>query len=76
MQYAGSLQSLSNYQWHFHRTGTKIFTIHMETRKNPNRQSSLEKKRMELEESTFLTSEYTTKLHSSRHFGSGTKTET
>ena len=28
----------------FHRTGTKIFTIHMETQKNPNRQSSLEKK--------------------------------
>ena len=30
---------------------------------------------MELEESTFLTSDYTTKLQSSRHYGTGTKTE-
>ena len=30
---------------------------------------------MELEESTFLTSDYTTKLQSSRHYGAGTKTE-
>ena len=29
---------------------------------------------MELEESTFLTSDYTTKLHSSRQHGTGTKT--
>jgi len=29
---------------------------------------------MELEESTFLTSNYTTKLQSSRHYGTGTKT--
>ena len=27
----------------FHRTGTKKFTIHMETQKTPNSQSSLEK---------------------------------
>ena len=37
----------------FHRTRTKAFTIHMETQKTPNSQSSLEK-RMELEESTLL----------------------
>ena len=30
---------------------------------------------MELEESTFLTSDYTTKLQSSRQCGTGTKTE-
>ena len=30
---------------------------------------------MELEESTFLTSDYTTKLQSSRQYGTGTKTE-
>ena len=30
---------------------------------------------MELEESTFLTSDYTTKLQSSRRYGTGTKTE-
>ena len=47
----------------------------METQKTPNSQSSLEKKRMELEESTFLTSDYTTKLQSSRQYRTGTKTE-
>ena len=30
---------------------------------------------MELEESTVLTSDYATKLQSSRHYGTGTKTE-
>ena len=30
---------------------------------------------MELEDSTFLTSDYTTKLQSSRQYGTGTKTE-
>ena len=30
---------------------------------------------MELEESTFLTSDYTTKLQSSRQYGTGTETE-
>ena len=30
---------------------------------------------MELEESTFLTSDYPTKLQSSRQYGTGTKTE-
>ena len=30
---------------------------------------------MELEESTFLTSDYTTKLQSSRQYGTGTKSE-
>ena len=32
-------------------------------------------RRTELEESSFLTSDYTTKLQSSRQFGTGTKTE-
>ena len=57
----------------FQRTRTKNFTIHMETQKTPNSQSSLEKE--ELEESSFLTSDYTTKLQSSRQHGTGTKTE-
>ena len=48
----------------------KKFTIHMETQKIPNSQISLKK-----EESTFLTSEYTTKLQSSRQYGTGRKTE-
>jgi len=30
---------------------------------------------MELEESTFLSSDYTTKLQSSRQYGTGTKTD-
>ena len=30
---------------------------------------------MDLEESTFLTSDYTTKLQSTREYGTGTKTE-
>ena len=46
----------------FHRTRTKYLMIHMETQKTPNIQSSLEK-------------DYTTKLQSSRHYGTGTKTE-
>ena len=37
------MQSLSNYQWQFHRTRTKSFSIHMETQKTPKSQSSLEK---------------------------------
>ena len=51
----------------------------MEAQKTLNSQSSLEKeekeRRMELEESNFLTSDYTTKLQSSRQYGTGTKTE-
>ena len=59
----------------FHRTGIKNFTIHMETQKTLKSQSSLEKRRMEMEESIFLTSDYTTKLQSAREYGTGTKTE-
>ena len=42
----------------------------MEAQKIPKR-----KRRMELEESTFLTSDYTTKLQLSGQYGTGTKTE-
>ena len=55
----------------FHRTRTKNFTIHVETQKTLNSQSS----KNGVEESTFLTSNYTTKLQSSRQYGTGTKTE-
>ena len=37
------MQSLSNYQWHFSQNQNKNFTVHMETQKTPNSQSSLEK---------------------------------
>ena len=60
----------------FHRARTKSVTIHMETQKTLNSQSSLDERRLELEESTFLTSDYTTKLQSSRQYGTDTKTET
>ena len=60
----------------FHRTRTKKFTIHMETQKILDRQSSLEeKKKTDLEESGSLTSHYTTGLQYSRQYDIGTKTK-
>ena len=53
----------------------KNFTIYMETQKTLNIQSNPLGRRMELEESTFLTSDYTTKLQSLRQYATGTKTE-
>ena len=47
----------------------------METQKTLNSQSNIEKKKTELEESGFLTSVSTTKLHSSRQYDTGTKKE-
>ena len=43
MQSTDSMQPLSNYQWHFSQNQNKNFTIHMETKKTPNSQRSLEK---------------------------------
>ena len=60
----------------FHRTRTKKkFTIHMETKKTPNSQSSLEKEEWSQKNQPFLTSDDTTKLQSSRQYGTSTKTE-
>ena len=56
----------------FHRTRKKFHT-NMETQKTLNSQSR--ERRMELERSPILTSDYTTKLQSSRPYGTGTKTE-
>ena len=47
----------------------------MEIQKTSNSQSNFEKEGMELEESTYLTSDYTTKLQSSKQYGTSTKTE-
>ena len=58
----------------FYRTRTKNFPIHMETQKTLNSQSSLEKEKWNWTP-FFLTSDYTTKLQSSRQYGTGTKTE-
>ena len=55
----------------FHRTRTNNFTICMEIQKTSISQSNLE----ELEESICLTSDYTTKLQSSRLYGTAAKTE-
>ena len=58
----------------FHRARTNNFTICMEIQKTSTSQSNLER-RMELEESTCLTSGSTTKPQSSRQYGTGTTTE-
>ena len=60
----------------FHRARTNNFTMCMEIQKTLNSQSNLEKEKWNLEESTCLTSGYTTKQQSSRQYGTGTKTET
>ena len=60
----------------FQRTRTNNFTMCMEIQKTLNSQSNLEKEKWNLEESTCLTSGYTTKQQSSRQYGTGTKTET
>ena len=56
------------------RARTNNITICLEIQKTSNSQSNLER-RMELEESTCLTSGSTTKPQSSRQYGTGTKTE-
>ena len=58
----------------FHRTGNKISHSYGNT-KYPKYPKQSWERRMEMEESTFLTSDYTTKLQSSRQYGIGTKTE-
>ena len=59
-----------------HRTRMNNFTICMETHKKILKQpKQSSERRMEWEESTFLTSDYTTKLQSLRQDGTGTKTE-
>ena len=57
-----------------HKTRTKKFKIHMETQKSQIAKAVL-RRRMELQESTFLTSDYTTKLKSSRQYGADRKTK-
>ena len=59
-----------------HRARTNNFTICMEIQKNLEQPKHSWERRLELEESTCLTSGYTTKLQSSVEYGTGTKTET
>ena len=48
----------------------------METEKTLNSQSNSEKEKKKLEESGFLTSDFTTKLQSLKQYSTGTKTDT
>ena len=53
----------------------KNHNSYMEMQKVPNSQKQSWERRMEMEESTFLTSDYTTKLQSLIQYGTGPKTE-
>ena len=60
----------------FHRTRTKHFTIHMETQKTLNSQSSLDKEEWSWRNSDHTTKlPYTTKYHTGTLVCTGTKTE-
>ena len=59
----------------FHRTRTKKLHNSYGNTKDPKQPKQSCKRRVELEDSTFLTSDYTTKLQSSRQYGTGTETE-
>ena len=58
----------------FHRTRKKLSQFILK-HKRPEQPKQSRERRIELEESTFLTSDYTTKLQSSRQDDTGTKTE-
>ena len=59
----------------FHRTSTNNFKICMEIQKNLEQLKQSWERRMELEESTCLTSGSATKTQSSRQYDTGAKTE-
>ena len=59
----------------FREPEQKYFTIYMETQKTLNSQTNLEKEEWSWKKSSFLTSDHTTKLQSSRQYDTGTKTE-
>ena len=58
----------------FHRTRKKIFHNLYGNTKDPKEPKQFGERRMELEESTFLSSD-TTKQQSSRQYGTGTKSD-
>ena len=70
-----SMQSLSSYQWHFSQNWVQIISQFVWKYKNLEKPKQPWERRRELEESTCLTSDYTTKLQSSRQYDTGTKTE-
>ena len=70
-----SMQALSNYQLYFSQNYKKKFTVCMETQNTLNNQKQSWERKVELEGSTFLISDYTTKLQLSRQHCICTKTE-
>ena len=58
----------------YHRTRTKNYNSYGNT-EDPKEPKQSSERRMELQESTFLTSDYTKKVQSSRQYGTATKTE-
>ena len=59
----------------FHRTRTNNFTVCMQIQKNLEEPKKSWERRVDLEELTCLTSDYTTKLQSCKQYCTGTKTE-
>ena len=59
----------------FTRLEKNNFTICMETQISSNSQNNLENEEWNWKNQTSLTSDYTTKLQSSRQYGTGRKTE-
>ena len=53
----------------------KKLYLYVNKKRSQTAKNNNEKIRMELVESYFLTSDYTTKLQSSKQYGTGTKTE-
>ena len=75
MQSTDSMQSLSNYQWHFFTELEQKISQLIWKHKDPEYPKQSWERRKKLEESTFLISDYTTKLQSSRQYGTNVKTE-
>ena len=69
-----SIRCLSNH-WHFSQNQNRKFHNSFGNREDPKQPKQSWERRMELEQSTFLTSDYTTKLQLSRQYRTGTKTE-
>ena len=59
----------------FHRTKIKKFHNSYGSTKDPEQPKQSLERRLESEESTFLTSDYSTKIQPSRQYCTGTKTE-
>ena len=73
LQFQCDPYQITNHSFHGTRT-KKIHNSYGNTKDSEQPKQSCER-RMDLEESTFLTSDYITKLQSLRQYGTGTKTE-